>query len=161
MIDLNNIIAFGLHHRNQAKWKLRWLKLALHMWWKISSQLGKLVLQYFPRESMELDSTRTLLTPYPLGLQKMTLLILSPNLRKQASLEHWTTTETLTCNLLILCATFVVFHKYMLTILFGKMFEQHDNNLCSINISVWRRARCSIRVDIWHRHMLYSITSIF
>ena len=57
MVDASQyLIVFKTCDRNQAKWKLRWLKLELSMCSKTSSQLANLVLRSFPRENTELDS---------------------------------------------------------------------------------------------------------
>jgi len=121
MLDLMVIIVFKTYDRNQATWRLRWLKLGLSMCSKTSSQLGKLILQSFPRESMEPDSIQICLTPCPLGSPKMISPSMYPNLRKRASQDPWTTTEILTRMWLIYCLTLHNLFR-------GKVFGKHDKN---------------------------------
>ena len=89
MVDPMESIVFNRCHRNRTRLKLRWLKLRLSMCWKTSLQLAKLVPQSFPRENFDLASILICKRPCPLGSHKM-LLIMSPNLRRSASLERWT-----------------------------------------------------------------------
>jgi len=105
MVDL---IVFKTFDRNQAKWRVRWLKLGLSMCSETSSLLANLVLQSFPRESLEPDSIQICLTPCLLGSPKMILPFTYPNSRKRASQDPWTITEMETRRIIVCHCIFLI-----------------------------------------------------